>query len=229
MFGSQILEVGIGLVFIYFIFSLVTSALTEAIANLISLRAKTLEEGLLKLLSPASTGESRSSVTSSPFAEKVLDHGLISNLGRTSRRNRRGLPSYLSANRFAHALLDSIVNLEPGGARQTTEEAVEAIADSVQLIDNTELQEALLTLINEVDDEIEAGVLQAAEKLIAVRKKVENWYDEMMARVSGWYKRSAQKIIFGVAVVIAASMNVDTLMIANTLWNAPAVQASTLR
>lgn len=40
----------------------------------------------------------------------------------------------------------------------------------------------------------------------AVRLKVEHWYDDTMARVSGWYKRTAQKIIFAAGLVLCIAV-----------------------
>ena len=50
MFGSETLEVAIGLVLVYFIMSLLCSTVTELITRWLSLRARTLKDGILKLI-----------------------------------------------------------------------------------------------------------------------------------------------------------------------------------
>ncbi len=50
MFGSQILEVAIGIVFVYLILSLICSAINELVARMSALRSRTLEDGIRNLL-----------------------------------------------------------------------------------------------------------------------------------------------------------------------------------
>lgn len=67
-----------------------------------------------------------------------------------------------------------------------------------------------------------------AEKAIAVgRKEVENWFDNVMDRMGGWYKRWAQILAFVIGLVIAIIFNVDTIRIAGTLWKTPELRAAT--
>jgi archaellum component FlaG (FlaF/FlaG flagellin family) len=47
-----------------------------------------------------------------------------------------------------------------------------------------------------------------------------------MDRVSGWYKRSTQLIIFITAIVVAVLANADTLMIANQLSGQATLRAA---
>ena len=51
MFGSQTLEIVIGLAFVYLLFSLVCSTLTEFVAQLLRLRAGTLQKAIGNMLS----------------------------------------------------------------------------------------------------------------------------------------------------------------------------------
>jgi len=48
-------------------------------------------------------------------------------------------------------------------------------------------------------------------------EKMEAWFDDTMNRVSGWYKRQAQTILFFLGLLIALVLNVDTIQIANRL------------
>jgi hypothetical protein len=53
------------------------------------------------------------------------------------------------------------------------------------------------------------------------RQSLEHWYDDTMDRVSGWYKRYVQRIILIISIVLVASLNVDSINIAQTLWRLP--------
>ena len=56
---------------------------------------------------------------------------------------------------------------------------------------------------------------------------VEQWFDDAMARVSGWYKRTTQAVLLVIAILLTISVNADTLTIAGTLWRDPSVPENT--
>ncbi len=101
MFGSNILEVAISLIFVYLLLSLVCTALNEGIASLLDKRSKNLVEGVKNLLNdPKFTG----------LAQQLYNHGLISGISQHAsdldKPTRR--PSYMSPANFSLALLDII-------------------------------------------------------------------------------------------------------------------------
>src|ERR1051325_8642963 len=121
MFGSEILDIGIGLAFVYLLLSLVCSVVNEWIAGVIGLRAKNLEAGISSLFSdgkltvPASgTGPQVEKF----LADAVYDHGLIQSLSRADWLDkllkREGRPSYIPANLFSMALVDTLVPADGG-------------------------------------------------------------------------------------------------------------------
>lgn len=94
MLGSTVLDIAIGLVFVYLVFSLIVTAARELAAGALSWRADNLHKGLERLLSPA-------------LAKALYDHPLINKLSKGSRG-----PSYVPAGTFALALVDTLPNLE---------------------------------------------------------------------------------------------------------------------
>src|SRR5262249_9025054 len=58
------------------------------------------------------------------------------------------------------------------------------------------------------------------------RGSLEHWYDDTMDRVSGWYKRYVQRIILVISIVLVASLNVDSINIAQVLWRLPTERAA---
>lgn len=48
-------------------------------------------------------------------------------------------------------------------------------------------------------------------------KRLDSWYDDSMNRVSGWYKRQVQFILFSIGILIGILFNVDVLSIASKL------------
>src|SRR4051812_9660221 len=91
MLGSPILDIAVGLIFIYLLLSLICSGMNELIAWSLGLRADMLEQGLKHLLDDKDLGG---------YAGKVYDHALVRSLGDH--------PSYIPGSVFAHALVDVI-------------------------------------------------------------------------------------------------------------------------
>ncbi len=100
MFGSNILDVVIGLAFTFFLLSIVASAGQELLSQAISWRSKTLKSGIGQLLADP---------TFNGLAGQVYANPLVSSLGT---------PSYLKNTRFADALMESLSTAE--AASQTT-------------------------------------------------------------------------------------------------------------
>lgn len=99
MFGSNILEVAIGVIFVYLLLSLICTALNEGIASLLDKRANNLLEGVKNLLNdPKLTG----------LAQQVYNHGLIGGISQhaSDPNKKTRFPSYMSPSNFSLALLD---------------------------------------------------------------------------------------------------------------------------
>lgn len=99
MFGSTIVDVAIGVVFVYLLLGLVVTAGTELIASWLNWRAKNLRAGLQRLLDPA-------------LAQELYNHPMIEKLSKSDRG-----PSYIPSEMFALALVDVIANLRPAGGQ----------------------------------------------------------------------------------------------------------------
>jgi hypothetical protein len=193
MFGSQILEVVIGLTLIFLVLSIGCSGVKEVIASVLSLRSNTLVEAVRNMLKNGDRD----------LATELLQHPLIE---RTARPGEK--PAYISARAFSHALLDL---LAPAGGEQPR--TIQDLRDGVAKLPDDKLRGTLLGLIDSSKGELDAA-----------RDKVEHWFDDTMARVSGWYKRTAQLIIFGAGLMLCAALNGDAIMIVRELWSDEALR-----
>lgn len=118
MFNSTILDVAIGMIFIYLLLSIMCSAANEMIELILKKRAIDLERGIRELLAPGSDSGKNDIV------QRLYNHALINNLfGKTYQESRidspvrrslfrTKLPSYIPARNFALALMD-LVALPP--------------------------------------------------------------------------------------------------------------------
>jgi hypothetical protein len=193
MFGSQILEVVIGLTLIFLVLSIGCSGIKEVIASIFSLRANTLVEAIRNMLMNGNRD----------LAAELLQHPLIA---RTARPGEK--PSYISARAFAQALFDLLV--PAGGGQPRT---IQDLRDGIAKLPDDKLRRTLLGLID-----------SSQANLDTARDKVEHWFDDTMARVGGWYKRTAQQIIFVAGLLLCVALNADAIMIVRELWSDEALR-----
>lgn len=219
MFGSDILEVAIGIIFIYILVSIICSAVREGVETWLKTRSAYLEHGIRELLRDSSgTG----------LAQSIYRHPLISGLyladygddppprprGRYEwlLAKGRGLPSYIPSKNFAVALMD----LAARGPRtdafsssgNSTPITLDSLRQNVANLGNPEVQRALLTAIDTAQGDLQQ-----------VQKNLEQWYDSGMDRVSGWYKRSTQWVVLWIGFAVAVAFNVNTISIGDWLYN----------
>lgn len=122
---STVIDVVIGMIFIYLLLSLMCSAANELIELWLKKRAIDLERGIREMLRPGSSSGEQDIV------QKLYDHPLINNLFGKRYNDTRitsplryvlrtKLPSYIPARSFALALMDLITNPVPPAAGALT-------------------------------------------------------------------------------------------------------------
>ena len=242
MFGSFILDVAIGMVFIYLLLSLVASGVNEILASIVQSRAANLVRGLRSLLSGDSI-----EAGALTLVDNVYDHGLVrglypdplkdlnddSALGWSVKlrlwlqklvgiapatpiagvKNQLLLPSYIPARTFALALID-ILNKDKFNGKTAIQNIEDFLSSHHQQFAKNKAVEALLTLL--IDAQNDAR--REEEKLQKLQTNLENWYNDAMDRVSGWYKRYTQRVLLIVGLVLAIAFNVNSISIAHLLW-----------
>jgi hypothetical protein len=235
MFGSALLEVAIGLIFVYLILSLLSSAIAEGIESILKRRSSDLKQGITELLSEEGGGE---------LTSKLYKHPLILSLyqGNYNLSKTRNLPSYIPSRNFALAVMDIVrpateslpsgaanalaglpsiapPSNQPGAVAPTTAPAVpgtlEWLRQGISTLGNPNLERALRMLIDAAGDNVNQA-----------RQNIEDWFDSGMDRVSGWYKRRVQVILVVIGLVIAIAINADTITIGDTLSHDPALRES---
>ena len=228
---SVILEVAIGLIFLYMMLALIATTFQELIASVLRLRAKHLYDALAGMLK----GEIQLGPTGSPkrIIEALYEHPLIRNLCKTAPRfedgklvSRGALPSYIPSQTFALALLDVLRGDTSASHAIGAREVLLKAGDTLDNIaNNDDLQRNLKLLL--------AGARGQLDKLdetaAHVSKCVETLFNDRMARASGWYKRQAQWIALLIALVIAAVANADTIYVAARLWTDDALRSSVVQ
>jgi hypothetical protein len=221
MLGSEILDVAIGVVFVFVIVSLICTAVREGLEGWLKTRATHLEQGIRHLLHDRDA---------QGLARHVFEHPLIFGLfpGRYDPQVKSGswpmaltrgrnLPSYVPSRNFALALMD-IAARGPDTDEVNSDSATEvisldAVRANIRNLGNPAVQRVLLMAIDTAQGDFERAV-----------SNVEAWYDSGMDRVSGWYKRSTQWILFAIGLFMAVALNVNTVGIADYLYQQKAAR-----
>ena len=199
MFGSTVLDLAIGLIFTFLIISLVASAATEAVASILLWRANALLQGVKDLLNDQQFNG---------LALALYNHDFVnprSNGTATSEKQLTAKPSYIDSKQFAAALID-IAGLVAGTDMAALQQRVGTA------IQDPQLRNMLTGIIG-----------RAGGNINRIRDDIASWFDNGMDRVAGAYKRKTQLCSCLIALAVAVALNVDTIAIAKTLWEQPAL------
>ncbi|HEX8131166.1 MAG TPA: hypothetical protein VF527_18850 [Pyrinomonadaceae bacterium] len=198
LFGSTVLEVAIGMIFIYLLLSLLASAINEYIEALWNNRGRNLRKGIELLLNE----QSPKGDTHKDLATQLYNHGLVR--GLYQGLERRKLPSYIPSRTFALALWH-MVGKDTAGEGGTAN--ITQIRSAINALPNDELKEALNALIDDSQGNFDQAI-----------KNIGDWFEAGMDRVSGLYKRRVQMILLGIGFVMAAALNADSINIGRALF-----------
>ncbi|MCB1920488.1 MAG: hypothetical protein KDJ28_10985 [Candidatus Competibacteraceae bacterium] len=199
---NVLFETVLGLAIVYLLVSLFASTMQEILARYCGSRGRFLREGQLSL------------ITDRWVYLRTINHPSIVAFYRNAP-GKGHTPSYLPPDTVALALCDVLVRrhqMQRQGRVIFNLETVQAAVRAAKDRDAT-LGHSLLPLV------------EGAKTFEDALKAVARWYEQGMDRVSGWYKAYAQKQLFVIGLVIAATFNIDTLAIVQTLARSPALRA----
>jgi hypothetical protein len=239
--ASTIVDIAIGMSFLFVMLSVMGSAVTEAISGVFSLRALTLRQGIERLLKDQT------------LTRKLYEHPLIDGLTKDDDSD----PAYIPSDLFARALVDVIARWDdttdkaaptaPSGvfrifaalvhrnARRRIAKALSAAEPpkkpaqkgattleefKKRLAEATNFNEDTRAAVSALLDEGSIKTLEEAYERLAA------WFDRSMESVSGWYKRSVQVLISSVAVILTVGLNVDTFVLVDSLSRDAVLRAS---
>ena len=231
---STVLDVAIGIFYLYLLLALLVTTAQEIVATLASSRANNLYDAIESMLrrkpkgATANDDDLKAKAEVKDLVQALYDHPLLKNLAKPAIFGRLGTlkrPSYIPSKTFALALLDVLRSKttlsEATGARQLLLSASETIE---QIKNNDQLKRQLELLVTDVakgEDDLDKRAAKISEQ-------IETWFNDRMARVAGWYKRRAQCWSLGLAFAAAVCFNADTLHVAKSLWQDGALRAATV-
>jgi hypothetical protein len=216
MINNTAIDVAIGLFFIYALYSLLTTTLTELIASLINQRGQVLKMGIKRMLendkpreleknSNKQTNENPENNATKKTVELLPENLSLSFLDKPEIKYLKAktlgftrFPSYLKSKTFVNTLLDTL------GFDYSKSTDLNSIRE--RLDPDNETHSILINLIDRADNNVNQF------KIL-----IEEWFHETMDRVSGWYKRYNQVITFFVGALIAYALNINTIEISKIL------------
>ncbi|MGC3988366.1 MAG: hypothetical protein QM796_01530 [Chthoniobacteraceae bacterium] len=226
-----ILDVLIGLSFVFLLFSLVVTAANEIWLSFLDRRAHFLQEGLHELLQEENTFKAPNCVetflaqvmgwklrlTQGPMVKKICEHGLVNAL---SRHGKAGLPSYISPGAFVAAMLDHICPANMTDVPRT----IADVRKGISALPDNKLRQSLAALLEIARNDADATKTEMQKYQAALEK----WFNDSMDRVTGWYKRYAQTWLFILGLVLAVAGNVDAIHITQALYGDPKLREAVL-
>jgi hypothetical protein len=120
--------------------------------------------------------------------------------------NRAGGPSYIPAANFAFAVQGIIT-------KNAAVATINDLRDAIASLPDGDLKTSLTTLLQDSTLTLEQA-----------RQRLQQWFDEVMSRVSGWYARKIRWITFGIAFTVTLVLNVDTREVAIKLANSTSLR-----
>lgn len=206
MFGSGILDLVIGLIFIYFIVSLICSAIREIFANTLNLRFHFMRKWAAQALNES-------------LGAKLMNHRLVRVKDTAKSAFSRWITtltgfnlsksSYIPKDIFSSALLD-ILKQEVG--------------ENGKPYNLQELRDKVLAASSEIPEDLKRVFQQYAEEAVDIdgfKQKIENWFDHSMNGLKEVYRQWSQFWIFVIALFVTIGLNVDSIAISKYLYENP--------
>lgn len=221
MDAFPILDLVVGLIFIYFLLSIICSSAVEMFLSFFKIRAVILAEWMKKIFSQKVAKSTGKEV---PFGEIIMDHCLVTSLTPPGKST-----SYTDAGNFVSALLERITFYSnPDKITASLDDLIDAI-DKTTLLPE-ELRRTFLIYAHESRDTFKQVVENKLSEVEIFRKKIENWYDTSMQRLGGRMRvKYARPITIAFAVLITCSLNADSVSIAKYLYTNQGVAAKISR
>ena len=223
MLNSGIIDIVIGLVFIYLLYSLLATLIQEIIASHFGFRGKMLERAIFRMLEDETKFNSKFTSVLYLFRKsgnggvkhsisyEYYKHPLILFLGE---RDNNGKPAYINKQTFSKVIVDLLrgKDVKPGDDIRSMIQ--KSLDEKTTNWGDAKISEQTLSYLKSIWADSQGDVPK-------FKVSLEAWFDETMDRASGWYKKHTQIVLFFVGLAISIVFNVDTLKIVDKLEKDP--------
>jgi len=204
---TTIIQVAIGIIFVWISLAVITSQVQEWVASIFAWRASFLEDAVEQMLG------------NPEVKKKIYNHPLIQGLyTNDGKRKPAGIPQ----DKFALVLFEEVIN--SGITVADAKNTFDNLKKSVAVLKTKAEGNALANFAKSLDTlliGIEEKADDATHSITEARIRVESWFNDSMDRLGGAYRRRMQITGLIVGITVAAALNVDTGAIMTTLWKDP--------
>jgi hypothetical protein len=223
---NGILDTAISLILVFLIFSVIAYIIQEMISVNLKFRGNMLWKSMAQLLDDFHftgwrklTGNIRKKIfkgvpdptanTKVQLTDLFYAHPQIQSLMKEKLR----LPSYIPAANFALAVLDLVAQKAPAGNYTDQLAKVKAGLQTFSAA-NGNVGKIIEDLVN------------TSVNMQDLQQRLENWFDNYMKRVSGWYESHVLLSLRIIAVIIAIGFNLNVIKLARVIYNNADIRAS---
>ena len=213
MSSFPILDLVAGILFVYFVLSIISSSAVEMIMSALKVRSEILTEWLMHIFDKTikTTG---GEVT---LGQAIMDHCSVTALSKKGKS-----PAYIDAKNFVSALLEKITYDPENPASIAT--SLSGIIDKIEKSNalSNELKRVLLNYASEAKNTYESLSIKTMSEIDLFRDKIEKWFDSSMDRITGTLKvKYLRPFTLVVAIITTLAMNADSIAISKYLYNNP--------
>jgi len=223
MLNSSILDIVIGLIFIYLLYSLLATIIQEIIASQFAFRAKILERAVFRMLEDENKFASKfrsvwylfkktgNGGLRNTMSYEYYKHPLILFLGES---DCRGKPAYINKETFSKVIVDLLRGKDVAPGDDIKLLIQKSLNDKSTNWGNARISDQTLSYLKSIWADANGDIAKFKHHL-------EFWFEETMDRASTWYKKHIQFVLFFIGLAISIAFNVDTLKIIERLEKDP--------
>lgn len=247
MFNNVAIDVFIGLIFVYLLYSLLATIVQEVIASTVNLRAVVLVKALRVMLEDRKPRSLQCAsfwgrtferignyiknekhyltchLPDATLAKAFYKHPGIKYLSSNILRTK---PSYIHPENFSSTLVRVLRGRNYEGYVSQMQEIYNTLFPiATATLETSKISSVKVGLVDPLEatiqpetlDQLRQLYIDANKDIDRFKKLLEDWFNETMDRANGWYKRQTKKILFFIGLFIAIWGNVDTLKIYSIL------------
>jgi hypothetical protein len=221
LFNNPLFETIICLVLAFALLSLLASSILELLNTYFQERGKLLFNSISGMFADSSNVN---------FGQLLYSLPNINNL----KKNRESLTQYISKEMFSTGIVDTVSNYARQYKYNPEVKAIALVADGLTLfgrfekgvesMEHTPLKIQLLNMIERSgspDDDND-------KRLERLHYQLEGWFNDQMERTTGWYKSKIRWRLFYVGLLVAITLNVDSIHLFQSFYRTPALRSQLL-
>ncbi len=231
MFNNVALDVFIGLVFIFLLYSLLATIIQELIAQFLNLRARMLVKTIRVLLDDRKETDSNVFVRwlnhigdnlyhffcpldKNKLSKAFYTRPAIKYLAQSSFKSK---PAYISSNNFSTTIIKLLRGKDFDGTEPQMNAIYRTLFEQNQVISGESFNQVIARIDPETLFHLKQLYIDAQKDIARFQALLEEWFNETMERATGWYKKQTQWISLVIGFVLAVSFNIDTIAISTLL------------